>query len=134
MENDMRILCTLALASLGLASPALADNSHVAGTTLVAVSYSELREVARGWSAKHAILGQKVYNEKNERVGSVDDLIVTKDRAVTYVIINAGPLLGVVKHDVAVPVSSMKLVGNKLVLAGVTADALRDSPTFEYAN
>jgi hypothetical protein len=133
MENDMKILCTLALASLALATPARAD-THVAGTTLLAVSYSELREVARGWSAKHTVLGQKVYNEKNQRVGFVDDLIVTKDRSVSYVIVNAGPLLGVVRHDVAVPVSRMKLVGSKLVLAGVTADALRDSPTFEYAN
>jgi len=31
-------------------------------------------------------------------------------------------------------VSSLKLVGDKLVLAGASKDALKASPPFEYAN
>ena len=51
----------------------------------------------------------------------------------TYAIVNAGGFLAVAKHDVAVPVSQLKLVDNKLVLAGATKDALKASPPFEYA-
>ena len=49
-----------------------------------------MRDVTLGWSAKRQILGQPVFNDQNERVGSVEDVIVGGDKAVTYAIINAG--------------------------------------------
>jgi len=92
-----------------------------------------MTDVTKGWSAKRTILGQSVYNDKNERVGSVDDIIIAPDKAVSYFIVNAGSFLDLVKHDVAVPVAQLKLVDNKLVLAGATKESLRASPEFEYA-
>ena len=89
--------------------------------------------MTKGWSVKRTILGQPVYNEKDERVGSVDDLIVTPDKAISYGIINAGGFLGLTKHNVAIPVSQFKLVDSKLVLPGATKEALKASPEFEYA-
>ncbi len=118
-----------ALASAGPAS----SFAQVAGTTLLGVSYAELREVASGWSAKRQILGQPVFNDAKERIGSIDDVIVTPDKSISYAIINAGGFLAMSKHDVAVPVSQLKLVDNKLVLAGATRDALKATPPFEYA-
>jgi hypothetical protein len=50
-----------------------------------------------------------------------------------YAVINAGGFIGLTKHDVAIPVSQLKLVDNKLVLAGATKEALKASPPFEYA-
>jgi sporulation protein YlmC with PRC-barrel domain len=93
----------------------------------------ELREVTNGWSVKRSILGQPVYNEKDERVGSVDDIIVTPDKAVSYAIVNAGGFLGLTKHNVAIPVYQFKLVDSKLVLPGATKDALKAMPEFQYA-
>ena len=97
------------------------------------VTVTELQEVAKGWSVKHTILGQHVYNDKNERIGTVDDLIVAPDKAVSYAIVNAGGFLGLAKHYVAIPVSQLKLVDKKLVLPGATKDALKASPEFQYA-
>ena len=77
--------------------------------------------------------GRQSY-DLNERIGSVDDIIVTFDKSVSYAIVNAGGFLAVTKHDVAVPVSKLKLVDGKLVLPGATRDALKDVPPFEYAN
>jgi sporulation protein YlmC with PRC-barrel domain len=84
--------------------------------------------VTKGWSAKRSILGQPVYNDKDERVGSVDDIVVTRDKAVSYAIVNAGGFLGLMKHNVAIPVSQFKLVDKKFVLPGVTKEALKASP------
>jgi uncharacterized protein YrrD len=106
----------------------------VAGSTLIGVNVAEMRDVSTGWSAKRKILGQPVFNDKDERVGSIDDIIIAPDKAVSYAIINAGGFIGLTKHDVAIPVSQFKLVGNKLVLAGATKEALKASPPFEYAN
>jgi len=93
----------------------------------------ESREVTNGWSVKRSILGQPVYNEKDERVGSVDDIIVTPDKAVSYAIVNAGGFLGLTKHNVAIPVYQFKLVDKKLVLPGATKETLKASPEFQYA-
>jgi hypothetical protein len=70
----------------------------------------------------------------DERVGSVDDIIVTTDKSVSYAIINAGGFLAVAKHNVAIPVSQFQPNGDKLVLPGGTRDALKAAPEFDYAN
>ena len=108
-------------------------HAQVAGSTTVGVATAELRDVATGWSVKRTILGQPIYNDKDERVGAIDDIIVSPDNAVSYAIVSAGGFIGLAKHDVAVPVSKIKLVNNKLVLAGATKEALKEAPPFEYA-
>ena len=46
--------------------------------------------VTKGWSATKQIIGKDVYNDKNEKVGVVEDLIIASDKAVSYAIIGAG--------------------------------------------
>ena len=123
----------LVLVGLAVTVPAV-SSAQVAGSTVLGVSVAELRDVTPGWSAKRQILGQPVYNNMDERVGSVDDIIVTTDKSVSYAIINAGGFLAVAKHNVAIPVSQFQLDGDKLVLPGATRDALKAAPEFDYAN
>lgn len=129
----MKLTYVLMLAGIAFTAPAI-SHAQVAGSTLLGTSYAELRQLTPGFSAKRQILGQPVYNSLDERVGSIDDMIVTSGTAVSYAIINAGGFLAVAKHDVAVPVSELKLVGDKLVLPGATKDSLRAAPAFDYAN
>jgi len=129
----MKFTQVLMLASITLAAPVV-SHAQIAGSTLLGASYAELRDVTLGWSAKRQILGQAVYNSLDERVGSVDDIIVRSDKSVTYAIVNAGGFTGLTKHDVAIPVSQFKRVGDRLVVDGATRDALKAAPPFEYAN
>lgn len=108
--------------------------AQVAGSTVVGVATAELRDVTMGWSAKRQVLGKAVFNDKNERIGTVDDIVIAPDKAVSYAIIGAGGFLGVAKHDVAIPVAQIKLVDGKFVLAGATKEALKGMPPFEYAH
>jgi hypothetical protein len=126
------ILIIAAIIFLGGASVSLGQQP-VAGATTLAISVAELRSVATGWSAKRQIIGQPVYNDKGEKIGSVDDVIIAPDKSLSYAIIGAGGFLGVAKHDVAIPVDHFKLDSGKLVLAGATKDALKAAPAFEYA-
>ena len=128
----MKSMHILILASIALTAPTI-SHAQVAGSTLLGVSVAEMRDVSLGWSAKRQILGQPVFNDKDERVGSIDDIIIAPEKAVSYAIINAGGFTGLTKHDVAIPVSQLKLVDNKLVLAGATKAALKASSPFEYA-
>ena len=129
----MKLVHFAIAAGIALSAPAISQ-AQVAGSTLLGVSYGELRDVTLGWSAKRQILGLPVYNDMDERVGSVDDIIVTTDKSVSYAIINAGGFLAVAKHNVAVPVSQFQLSGDRLVLPGATRDALKAAPEFDYAN
>jgi sporulation protein YlmC with PRC-barrel domain len=128
----MKSMQLLLIAGIALTLPQI-THAQVAGSTTVGVAAAELRDVAAGWSVKRTVLGQAVYNDKDERVGAIDDIIVSPDNAVSYAIVNAGGFVGLTKHDVAVPVSKIKLVNNKLVLAGATKEALKEAPPFEYA-
>ncbi|HVO23583.1 MAG TPA: PRC-barrel domain-containing protein [Candidatus Margulisiibacteriota bacterium] len=120
------------LASIALLTLTSAQ-AQVAGSTVLGVATAELREVTVGWSAKKQVLGQAVYNDKGERIGAIDDVVIAPDKAVSYAIIGAGGFLGVDRHDVAIPVSQLKLVDGKFVLANATKDAIKQMPQFEYA-
>jgi len=111
----------------------VAARSQVAGTTLIGVAAAEMRDVTYGWSATRQVLGKVVYNEKNERIGIIDDIIIAPDKAVSYAIIGAGGFLGVDRHDVAIPVSQIKLQAGKFILPGASKQALEAAPQFEYA-
>jgi sporulation protein YlmC with PRC-barrel domain len=129
----MKRTTMILLAGIAMTMPAIVQ-AQVAGSTLLGVTVGELRDVTLGWSAKRQILGQPVYNNMDERIGAVEDIIVTTDKSVSYAIINAGGFLAVAKHNVAIPVSQFRLSGEKLVLPGATKDALKATPAFEYAN
>jgi sporulation protein YlmC with PRC-barrel domain len=127
------IIC---LAVVGMMGNAFAQQqAPVAGITTktVGVTADELVMVAKGWSPKNQIMGKDVYNEKNEKVGSVDDLIITPEKAVSYAIIGTGGFLGMDKHDVAIPVNHFKMVEGKVTLPGATKEAVKALPAFQYA-
>jgi PRC-barrel domain len=114
----MKPMHILMLAGIVLISPA-ASHAQVAGTTLLGVTVTDYKRAT--------------CLQRQQSVGTVDDLIVTPDKAVSYAIVNAGGFLGLAKHYVAIPVSQLKLVDKKLVLPGATKEALKASPEFQYA-
>jgi hypothetical protein len=107
----------------------------VAGVQPVAlgITVDEVAVVAKGWSAKKQILGKVVYNDKKQKIGKVDDLIIAPDSAVSYGIIGAGGFLGVDQHDVAIPAKQFKIKKGKIILPGATEEAIKALPKFEYA-
>ncbi len=107
--------------------------AQVAGSVRLGVTVEEQRALAEGWSAKNQIIGKSVYNEGGDAIGTVEDLIVAPDRAVSHAIIGAGGFLGLGEHDVLIPVDQFKLESERLVLPGATKESLEQLPVFEYA-
>src|SRR5712692_2417262 len=126
-EGLAALSCVLLLVPLGYAG------AQVAGSTRLGVTVEEMRAVAIGWSAKKQILRQPVYNEQNQKVGTIDDLIIAPDTAVSFIIVVAGGFVGVGRHDVAIPVNQLKQQDGKFVLPGATKEAIKALPKFEYA-
>jgi sporulation protein YlmC with PRC-barrel domain len=119
--------------SVALSFVAGMASAGVAGSATIGVAVEEMKAVALGWSAKKQILDQDVYNDSNEKVGKVEDLIVAPDKAVSYAIVGVGGFLGIDRHDVAIPAGQLKIVGGKVMLPGATKDALKALPKFDYA-
>jgi len=119
--------------SLLLAVAAVPVGAQVAGSTTTGVSPDEVKTLTRGWSAKKQILGKPVYNDQDEQVGEVEDLIVTPDKSLSYAIIGVGGFLGLGTYDVAIPVDQFQSSDGKIVLPGVTKDTLKAMPPFQYA-
>ena len=106
---------------------------QVAGSTTLGVTVEEQKVLAMGWSAKKQILGKAVNSSSGEKIGEVEDLIITPDKAVSYAIVGTGGFLGVAQHDVAIPVGQLKVEGDKLTLPSATKEGLKALPKFEYA-
>jgi hypothetical protein len=116
-------------------APTAAPAPPVAGseTVVLGVTVTELTNVVNGWSVKKTVLGKRVYNDKKEKVGTVEDIIIAPDKVVTYAIIGVGGFLGVAKHEVAIPIKQFKVVDGKFILPGATKDAVKKMPAFKYA-
>ena len=108
-------------------------SAQIAGSTTPGMSVEELKTIARGWSATKQILGKPVYNDKSEKVGDVDDLIIAPDSASSYAIIGVGGFLGLGERQVAVPANYLKHTEGRIVLPNATKDALQAMPSFQYA-
>jgi sporulation protein YlmC with PRC-barrel domain len=121
--------------SFGLLLATELAHAQVAGaTTTVGATVVETTRIAMGWSAKKSILGKTVTNESGATVGKVQDLIVSPDKNVSYLIVGAGGFVGIGRHDVAVPVSQIQNLNGKLVMAGATKDSVKAMPRFEYTD
>jgi sporulation protein YlmC with PRC-barrel domain len=130
MTHRLLIPALLAVAGL-MTAPAWAQ---VAGTTTVGITVTEATQLAMGWSAKKSLLDQTVYNEAGAKVGKIEDLIISPDRSVSYVIIGAGGFIGMGRHDVAIPVAQIQQIKGRMVMPGATQDLVKAMPEFVYAS
>ena len=87
------------------------------------------------------LIGASVYNDRNQKVGSVDEIVLGKDNKADDVIVSVGGFLGMGKKLIAVPYTQLKLGDtknasshNKVVMPGATKESLKAQPQFRYTN
>jgi sporulation protein YlmC with PRC-barrel domain len=119
-----------ALAALAVtlaAGPALPQ----AGVQLVKV---DLSIVAKGYRMSK-LIGSSVINDKNEKIGTVDDVIADKDKKqLGFAVLQVGGFLGMGGHLVAVPYDSLVIddAGQKITLPAASKDELKKLSQFNY--
>ncbi|CAD6559220.1 PRC-barrel domain-containing protein [Paraburkholderia metrosideri] len=117
---------------VAVAATSMSAHAQVAGTQPLSVTVEQSNALLSGWSVKKSILGKAVYNDQNEKIGTVRDLVVAPDGSLSAAIVSAGGFLGVASHDVAVPIAALDLRGGNFYLAGATRNALKATPQFQY--
>ena len=134
-----RIIAVLTMSAVPLwlsVASAQVPVAPVAGKTALGVTVIEMEAVVVGWSAKHDLLGKTVVNDKDDKIGKVDDLIISPSKdgtpAASFAIIGVGGFLGIGKRDVAIPTGQLKIQNKQLTLPGATKDAVKALPAFVY--
>ena len=78
---------------------------------------SDPRRTAIGATSK--VVGLSVYNDNNESIGSINDLLTDKNGNIKAVVLGVGGFLGVGAHLVAVPFDKIKFVNEPIAYTGV---------------
>jgi hypothetical protein len=92
----------------------------------------DVKAVAQGYRASK-LIRTSVMNDKDEKIGSIDDIIVGRDK-VLFAVLEVGGFLGIGGQLVAVPYDQLVLdaTGSKVTLPGASKEALKKLPVFKY--
>jgi sporulation protein YlmC with PRC-barrel domain len=142
-------LGALTLATTLAALPAMAQTSANHATTMAPATH-RIGDTANttpadrngvmtkdGDERASEVVGSSVYNDHDEKVGSVNDLLIGKDGKLNAVL-SVGGFLGMGNKYVEVPYSNLtfgntqKDSANRVVLKGATKDSLRTQPEYNY--
>jgi sporulation protein YlmC with PRC-barrel domain len=105
-------------ASALLASAAFAQSPSA--TTAAPVAPSDASSLKGSWRTSK-LVGLNVYNDSNESLGSINDLLTDKSGDIKAVVIGVGGFLGVGEHLVAVPLDKVKFVDAPIAYTGAAA-------------
>lgn len=106
------LLATVAFAQ----APADKGDKMAPAATTTATSPSSYKG---DWRASK-VVGLSVYNDSNESVGSINDLLMDQGGAIKAVVIGVGGFLGVGEHLVAVPIDKVKFVNEPVAYTGAS--------------
>lgn len=114
---------------------ASADNANNSPNAPLAVSQVKLTNGLRA----SKLIGASVYNDGNQQIGTVDDLILAPDAKAVMAVLQVGGFLGVGGKLVAVPYDKLHVENNqdnknisKVVMPGASKQELSQLPTFTY--
>jgi sporulation protein YlmC with PRC-barrel domain len=108
-------------------------DAPVAGRIPLGVTVIQTEAIAKGHRISK-LIGAEVKNDKGERVGEIEEMIVSPDGKVTMAIVEVGGFLDLGAHRVAIPVEQFSsLEAGNAVLPGATKTALKKLPEFQYA-
>jgi hypothetical protein len=132
-----KFLATTALGAALIAAPALAQNkmspapsapSTTKSTPAPAPSANKSSEASSNAQSASAsglwqgskLIGLNVYNQQNENIGSIKQLMVDKDGTIKSVVIGVGGFLGMGEHLVAVSFDKVKFSDQPVAYTGAS--------------
>jgi sporulation protein YlmC with PRC-barrel domain len=77
----------------------------------------DMASVKGNWRTSK-LVGLSVYNDNNESLGSINDLLTDKNGEIKAVVLGVGGFLGVGEHLVAVPFDKVKFVNEPVAYTG----------------
>jgi len=129
MTRSMRLLTAAAAIAVALSGPAFSQGTP----QTLSVMKVDHQSLSTGYRTSK-VVGSDVVNEANEKVGTIDDLIVTPNDKVPFAVLSVGGFLGMGTKYVVVPYSALKVQDKQMMLPGATKESLKSLPEFKYDN
>ena len=107
------------LASVAFAQTPSTNSANTDSATATPATASDTTSFKSSWRASK-IAGLNVYNDSNESLGSINDLLMDKSGDIKAVVIGVGGFLGVGEHLVAVPMDKVKFVDEPIAYTGAS--------------
>jgi sporulation protein YlmC with PRC-barrel domain len=114
-----RYVTTGLVGSLLLASAAFAEEPTATSDRASMAPAASQSSFQGDWRASK-VAGLSVYNDNNENVGSINDLLMDKSGNIKAAVISVGGFLGVGARLVAVPFDKMKFVNEPVAYTGAS--------------
>jgi sporulation protein YlmC with PRC-barrel domain len=109
-------------------APAPATHAAVPSTAPAAQATRHMRDdQIRG----SKLIGASVYDTTDQKIGTVDELVLNPDGKVADVVIGVGGFLGAGEKRVAVPMAELKRGKNDHFVLAATKDSLKQMANFE---
>jgi sporulation protein YlmC with PRC-barrel domain len=112
-----KCLIAAAMGAAMFAGTALAQNKPPSSSANSTASAKWMTHAQPGQWRGSQLKGLGVYNNNNEKIGDINELIVDRAGKIDAVVIGVGGFLGIGEHDVAVPFNELKWVDQPAVKA-----------------
>jgi sporulation protein YlmC with PRC-barrel domain len=122
-----KLLAAALLSAAVFSVPAYAQTADRAAPAATTAGSHEKMALKGNWRASK-LMGLDVYNEANEKLGDVNELILDKNGKVSAVVIGVGGFLGMGEHDIAVTMDKLKFV-EEPVRTSSTTTTTRETTT-----
>lgn len=128
----MKTFYALPLAAMTAATLVMLDVRPALPQAAVDILVVDVAKVASGYRASK-LTGKAVQNDKNEKIGTIDDFIVGQDK-VLFAILQVGGFLSLGGKLIAVPYSHLQINdnGDKIVMSSAAKEDLNKMPEFKY--
>ncbi len=94
--------------------------------------HTEVMQTGSGFRASK-LSGANVYNRDKDKIGTIDDLVVSPSDHTAFAILSVGGFLGMGKHYVAVPFGDLQINAKQVTMPDATKSSLEALPEFKYA-
>ncbi len=122
-------LAAALLSAAFISAPAYAQTAQPAAPAATTTPVAGKMMLKGNWRASK-LMGLYVYNEANEKLGDINELILDKDGKINAVVIGVGGFLGMGEHDIAVSIDKLKFVETPVRTSSTApAGATRETTT-----
>lgn len=111
-------MTTALIGSALMATAAIAQTPSASTSTAAPAATAAADTSHQGEWRASKVVGVKIYNDSNESLGSINDLLMDKDGKIAAVVVGVGGFLGVGEHYVAVPFEKVKWVNEPVPYTG----------------
>lgn len=126
-----KYLATALVGTALIGGAALAQNATTSTSpspSASSTSTSVQQNLKGNWRASK-MMGLDVYNESNEKLGDISEILLDQSGKVNAVVIGIGGFLGVGQHDIAVSMDKLKFVNEPVRTASSTSAPATGSST-----